>query len=107
MNLIIDAGNTKIKWAIYSGEKQIFKNVCGNWDEFRLDDCFLQFPKITAVIISSVRIVPDEILGFLKEIGSNFYELNHKLHLPIKLLYKTPETLGKDRISAAAGASSI
>lgn len=105
MNLIIDAGNTQIKWAIYSGEKQEFKNVCNNWNSFISEDCFLQFPEITATIISSVRIVPDEISKYLKERTSNFWELNFKLPLPIILKYKTPETLGKDRIAAAVGAS--
>ncbi len=103
MNLIIDAGNSQIKWAIYSDKKQVIKNSVNNWDEFQEMSLTLRFPHIEAAIISSVRKIPSDLHSSMKNSFSKFVELNHQLSLPISIKYKTPETLGKDRIAAAVG----
>ena len=46
-----------------------------------------------------------DIKSLLNEKSDYFIELNHTTSLPIKNLYKTPETLGKDRLAAVVGAS--
>ncbi len=107
MNLIIDAGNTQIKWAVYSLGKQIFKSSVNTWKDFLPEDCFLNFPDIKSAIISSVRHIPEEFSSHIEARTLNFWKLDHKLQLPIKIRYKNPETLGKDRIAAAVGGTSI
>jgi type III pantothenate kinase len=58
---------------------------------------------VKKVIFSSVANVPAEVDSFLKD---NFYclHLSTATPLPFNIQYKTPHTLGKDRIAAAAGA---
>ncbi len=107
MNLIIDAGNSQIKWAIYSLNKQIFKGSAGTWEDPLLKECYSSFPDIKSAIISSVRRIPEEYLVNLKSRILNLWILDNKLQLPIKILYTTPETLGKDRIAAAVGGYSL
>jgi type III pantothenate kinase len=107
MNLVIDAGNTQIKWAVYSGDKQHYKRSSGNWDDFTRDFLNPATGEITAVLISSVRVLPGELMGLLKENCDHVYLLSMDLPLPLIVDYKTPLTLGKDRIAAAAGAAAI
>jgi len=64
-----------------------------------------EHPQLNQAILSSVKPVDDEILQFLSENFDLFIELDHQTELPIKNLYETPETLGKDRIAAAVGAN--
>ena len=64
-----------------------------------------EHPQLNQAILSSVKPVDDEILQFLSESFDLFIELDHETELPIKNLYETPETLGKDRIAAAVGAN--
>jgi len=107
MNLIIDAGNSQIKWAVYSRKQLVLKNTVESWSEFQPDLLALQYPQITSVIVSSVRAIPDELNISLQNKFSRIIELTHDLRLPITLKYKTPETLGKDRIASAVGAAAL
>ena len=60
--------------------------------------------QISSGILSSVRGDQDQIRGLLASL-SYFIELDGKTKIPFKNLYKTPETLGKDRIALVAAAS--
>jgi len=66
-----------------------------------------EHPQMTQAILSSVKPVDDEILQFLSGNFDLFIELDHQTELPIKNLYETPETLGKDRLAAAVGANEL
>ncbi len=66
-----------------------------------------EHPQLCRAILSSVKPVDDEILQFLSGNFDLFIELDHLTNLPIENLYETPETLGKDRIAAAVGASEL
>ena len=66
-----------------------------------------EHPQMTQAILSSVKPVEDEILQFLSGNFDLFIELDHRTELPIENLYETPETLGKDRLAAAVGASEL
>lgn len=103
MNLIIDAGNSQIKWAIYSKNQQLSRNSYQKWSEFQFKELSLKYPEISHVMISSVRTIPINVYDSLKNSFPQIIELDHKLKLPISIKYKTPETLGKDRIAAAVG----
>jgi type III pantothenate kinase len=66
-----------------------------------------EHPQLCRSILSSVKPVGNELLQFLSGNFDLFIELDHQTKLPIKNLYKTPETLGKDRIAAAVGANEL
>jgi len=60
--------------------------------------------KIDKAILSSVRNIPEYILDLLTINIPKIHFLSYKSKLPFKIEYDTPETLGADRIAAAAGA---
>jgi len=102
MNLCIDTGNTRTKLAVFDGARLVHRQVC---EPLTLDELKLLAynQKVNRVILSSVAEVPAEVEDFLK---NNFFylQLTTGTPLPIAIRYKTPHTLGKDRIAAAAGA---
>ncbi len=66
-----------------------------------------EHPQLNKVILSSVKPFNEELNDFLTKNFDQFLELDHQTDLPIENLYETPETLGKDRIAAAAGANEL
>lgn len=66
-----------------------------------------EHPQLNQAILSSVKPVDDELLQFLSGNFDFFIELDHRTEIPIKNLYETPETLGKDRLAAAVGANEL
>ena len=107
MNLIIDAGNSQIKWAIYSGKEQIYKNSVSNWNNFEIDSIAAEYSKMSSAILSSVRKIPLDIYQALTSKFDDLIELDHTLELPISNNYHSPQTLGKDRIAAAVGGAQL
>ena len=104
MNLTIDIGNTRTKLGLFD-KKGIKAKVV--WEKLNVTNLrpFCQKNKVERVALSTVGAAPLAAERYLK---ANFYylQLNHKTPLPITNLYKTPKTLGKDRIAAIIGAYS-
>ena len=98
MKLIIDIGNTLVKYAIFSSDEIviIYKK---NDVELSFMQELIQKHNVNDVIISSVR---DKVDG---DFGIKTLYLNHLTPLPITINYETPETLGNDRIANVVAAS--
>lgn len=90
MNLVVDIGNTEIKTATFLNGKIVHKAIL---DELELSKELLK--EWDGVIISSVKTIPDT---------KGAITLSNTTPLPITIDYKTPATLGVDRIAAAVGA---
>jgi type III pantothenate kinase len=103
MNLIIDIGNTRTKFSVFNrGEILITVPV----DEFKAEHIDIlqnEHPDLKKVILSAVKDYSPELKAALQNLFNQFIELDANTPLPIENLYKTPETLGKDRIAAAVG----
>ncbi len=105
MDLIIDVGNTRVKAAVY--EKDSLKELV----VFQKNKIVSEIKKIikkheiTNSIISAVATLSKTKLEKL-HIFLNLIELNHSTKVPFKNKYKTPTTLGVDRIALAAFAVS-
>lgn len=100
MNCVVDRGNTKTK--IYFFENDQLKE---NFSFFNENEKEL-FEKLNSYkskhkLISSSSDVP----AYFKE--NNYLVLSKKTPLPIKIDYKTPNTLGTDRIALAVGAATL
>ena len=65
---------------------------------------FKKYP-LTKGIFSTVIDKDDELVEYLGSNLRNFVFLDETVSLPIKVQYKTPKTLGKDRLAAAVGAN--
>jgi len=102
MQLCIDAGNTNIKLALFKDRRLIRKFSTKNFDEVLLEELIVRYGP-TRAIISSVRKIPLKWHSVLKK-KVNSLILSTGTVLPIKLNYKTPGTLGTDRIASAVGA---
>jgi len=67
---------------------------------------FLKKYKIKRVALTSVANMNDQLATYLKR-NYFFMDLNAKTALPIQNLYKTPKTLGKDRLAVVVGATEL
>ncbi len=103
MNLVIDIGNTRTKFSVFNrGEVLITVPV----DEFlpeHIDLLQNEHPDLKKAIISSVKDYSPKLKAALHHKFNQFIELDSKTPLPITNCYRSPETLGKDRIAAAVG----
>lgn len=102
MNGIIDIGNTKTKIFAFNKNTLVKKHSFFNEEEKDIIQTIKSFSFDKGIISSSANI-SDAIL----KTTHYFLQMNHLLNLPIKLNYKTPETLGTDRIALAVGAASL
>ena len=106
MNLCLDIGNTRAKIGLFDG-----RQLLAFWSIPRSE--IMDFPRmitnhsIKNVILSTVaQDVGDQISQIWGD-RINFIELNENTALPIQHTYRTPETLGKDRIAAVVGATLV
>jgi len=104
LNLIIDTGNTRTKIAVFKLDSLI------HLEKIKTKKILLEVKKIVKrytinkAIVSSVAKFSTEISLFLSKNDIKVINLNAKTKIPFKNLYKTPETLGVDRIALMASA---
>jgi type III pantothenate kinase len=104
LSLIIDAGNTYIKIKCFDNNKIVeAKQFLDESEAQKFISAYITANKIGACIVSDVRDLNKSFTDFLQNNFSTKF-FSHKLKLPIIINYKTPETLGKDRIAAVCGA---
>lgn len=103
MLLAIDIGNTNIKAGIFDRQKLLDHFIASNFSEIisSLGSC-----NITAASISSV--VPEKTKLIYEEVKSSFdckpFIITNNVKFNLKLKYKSPETLGIDRLCSVEGA---
>ena len=107
VNLIIDIGNTVAKLAVFNDKGEVMEVLRGSNHSL---DCLKilchKYP-ITQGIIATVITLSNTIRKQLSALDIPIMELTHKTPIPIQNRYKTPETLGMDRLAAVVGAHSI
>jgi type III pantothenate kinase len=103
VNIVIDQGNTFAKVALFK-EKELL-NV------FHFDSLSQKvLHEITTGhdvkqgILCAVKQVDADVLSYLENRLPVFFELHKQMPIPLDLDYRTPQTLGMDRIAAATGA---
>ncbi|MDR2497299.1 MAG: type III pantothenate kinase [Tannerellaceae bacterium] len=103
MNLLIEQGNSSAKVAIYNKGVIEASFVYDKFDTAAMEPLF-ELYSLRYGIMSSV-IEPDEALK--AELGrrlERFVWLDEHVPTPVSVSYKTPSTLGKDRLAAVVGA---
>jgi type III pantothenate kinase len=105
MNLVLDIGNTRCKWAVFRNNEML---ASGSSKLFSID--FLRTTSVKYNEIKNVCISDNTNVGYdYKTIFSNlnidYIEISHKCKLPITISYVTPKTLGSDRIALSVAAS--
>lgn len=107
MNLIIDIGNTNAKLALFN--RQAFEPervvVTSNQTLDLLETIVEEYAgRIRAGIASTVVNLSPSICARLQALPFPLQWLTHETKLPFNNLYRTPQTLGTDRLAAVAGA---
>lgn len=103
MKLVIDIGNTFSKLAVFKNRDLITLHTTPELSVDHIRDLFKATPNIKSAIVSTVRQYDQNINNELKS-KIRLCVLNPQTRLPFRVLYKTHETLGNDRIAAVAGA---
>jgi len=106
MNLAIDIGNTQIKFGLFEKDEPDCRQagpVAVYAGEDALDE-ILSKHEIKNAIISKTG-ANESIENKLKQKDIQAVILSSKLKMPITVLYKTPETLGADRIAGSVAAN--
>ncbi|MFO7843149.1 MAG: type III pantothenate kinase [Bacteroidales bacterium] len=107
MNLTIDIGNSRNKFAVISRGEIIEVFNFTTLSIQNIEDITQKYPDIKHVILSTVRNLEDSFLTFLQSKFEYFIELNEETKIPIENLYQTKNTLGKDRLASVIGANNI
>jgi len=103
MNLTIDIGNTFIKTLVFFDTAPVYRNVSRGLTSSYIDRLIREFP-IEKTMVSSVVDLNKTTLKNLKRLP-RFEIFSRSTAIPIRNLYKTPQTLGNDRLAnAIAGA---
>lgn len=102
MNLVVDIGNTRTKAAVFDSETIVVHRVYDSTlTREDIADIAANYP-IDRAIVSQVGASET----YSRLFGNIPYKvLSSELKLPIHNLYKTPSTLGADRLAAAVGAT--
>lgn len=104
MNLVIDAGNSFIKFGIFQHSTLIIKKIDVKKNFLQtIATLLVQYPGVTQAIISSVAQIPKDTLTTLKKTIPVFV-LDHHAKIPFQNTYTTPLTLGIDRIALTSAA---
>ena len=104
-NLTIDNGNTSVKVAFFIGTQVVATNRFVRRD-VRLLDRFISTYKPETAIVCSTASSPASlrIEQLAEQRCRRVVHLTHETPMPIRLGYRTPQTLGRDRIATAVGA---
>jgi type III pantothenate kinase len=102
MHLTIDIGNTALKFAIFDQSTILIKST--GMTELTL--ALNTYPLVSRAIISAVADKA-EAVELLKNLNIPFEVLSHETLVPFQNLYKTPHTLGTDRIALTAAAQGM
>ena len=98
MRLIIDIGNTLVKYALFNNDKLLQLSKKNEVDHNYINQ-IISKNSVNSVIVSSVRKKIDW------NVNTKLVVLNHTTKLPITINYETPKTLGNDRIANVVAAS--
>lgn len=104
MNLIIDVGNTLVKVSVFKNFKIVHKEVTEVNNLLKtIKSLKKKYQALNFGIISSVAKLDESVIESIK--GTiNILVLNSQTKLPFKNVYKTPKTLGVDRIALVSAA---
>ncbi|GGD53686.1 type III pantothenate kinase [Muriicola marianensis] len=104
MNLVIDAGNTSTKLAVFRKQDLLFHSST-DADGFHktVKDIFSKFPDISHALVASVGLLGKRELNVLS-IFCKVELLTSVSKVPFKNSYASPATLGVDRIALATAA---
>jgi len=107
MNLVLDIGNSQTKLAWFDQGGMLIETSRHKISSFTDVYNLIEKKPADKAIVSSVGLLEMKTINQFKKGLREVIILDHKTPLPFTISYRTPETLGHDRIAAAAGACKI
>ncbi len=104
MNLLVDIGNTRMKWAVADSAGQIVAVEAGPLTDEVLAQWVAHY-RVQRAICSSTRGAVPEVVALLERRVAQVVPFTAETPVPLTIRYATPETLGRDRVAAAVGAA--
>ncbi len=104
VNLVIDIGNTIAKLAVFDGD-EVVEVLRGSNHSLDWLSMLCHKYQIERGIIASVITLSNTIRRQLRSVKFDIMELDYRTPVPIRNFYKTPQTLGMDRLAAVVGAN--
>ena len=99
MNLLIDIGNTRAKWTVYNGDKEVQSGV----DDYTL----LKWEHLQAAIICNTGNLDHPLAITALETIDHTLVLDQNTSVPFINEYMSTATLGRDRIALVSGAQAL
>ena len=103
MNLIVDQGNTRIKYALFDNRTLVKDGVVELLNVDLLNLLHADY-HISYAMYSSVGLDSEVLRRWCQTHNVPLLRFSLRLKLPLKVDYKTPESLGLDRVAAVVGA---
>ncbi len=111
MNLVIDIGNTSAKLAALESGRVVCARTTAMSEDSTccvvsiIDAMLSEYPAIDRAIVSSSGVRVADIVRHLRGRVATLVDFDARTPVPIANAYATPETLGRDRLAAAVGAT--
>lgn len=103
MNLVVDIGNTRLKYAFFrQGERM--QTGYEREEMFRLLEKYVREGEPVSIFLSGSGKIEDSLRSRLMHYADYWLEARPGMPLPVSIGYETPETLGFDRIAGCIGA---
>lgn len=106
-NLTIDRGNTLTKLAVWQGNELVASECFDHNDLPAISAMAERFRPFRAMVCSVAEPATDLVAALSPIIPGGVEMLTHDTPLPLTIGYRTPGTLGVDRIAAAIGAMTV
>ena len=104
MNLLVDIGNTRAKVALADEKGCVEQVAVADTLSHEVVAPLIAEHAIRHAILSTTRRTADEEVALLTALGVEVLQPDASTPQPIGIAYRTPETLGRDRVAAAVGA---
>ncbi len=100
--LVIDLGNTLLKMGVYENEVLVhservvpYQTNPQLWEDWKITH------RPNSIGLAATAILSDAEISWIKK--NNVIQVSPDLNYPFEVLYKTPKTLGQDRLAAVSG----
>ena len=106
MNLVVDIGNTLVKLAVFDDGRLVAQHCVERLLPSMLDE-LLGGRRAAKAVVASTRGEADDVVETVRPFADYLLEFTSQTPVPIDSAYRTPETLGRDRLAAAVGAAAL
>ena len=106
VNLVLDIGNSSVKAGIFEKDQLLETFRKASLDDRDIVDLKTRYP-LSGLMVCSVRNSSVPQKDKLQQHFDHYLELSGNTPLPIRNLYETPDTQGKDRIAAVVGGQAL